>query len=92
MATQMQKDAVGDKAKRVPGKDPDLYRTDPYGNEVCRHPHGLDSEKGWQIDHIKPAARGGSDDTRNLQVLHTGMNREKSDSLQKKRRHSKFNK
>ena len=44
---------------------------------------------GWEVDHIKPKARGGSDATRNLQALNTSLNREKGDSLVKKSRHSK---
>ena len=46
---------------------------------------------GWVVDHIKPIAKGGSDATVNLQALKTAVNREKSDSLQKKSRHSKSN-
>ena len=34
---------------------------------------------GWEIDHIKPVARGGSDDLSNLQPLYWETNRNKGD-------------
>lgn len=71
------------------GKDPDLYRKDPFGNPMYRHSHGKDSEMGWDVDHITPKARGGSDETRNLQALNSSINRGKGDTLQKKSGHSK---
>ena len=43
---------------------------------------------GWEIDHIKPTARGGSDSIRNKQALKTSVNREKGDSLVKRSRHN----
>lgn len=46
------------------------------------------TEKGWEIDHITPKARGGSDATVNLQALNTRLNRQKGDSLKKRSRHS----
>ena len=82
------KDAVWNKARIIRGKDPGKYRKDPYGNEMYYESYGLDSEKGWEIDHIKPKARGGSDSTVNLQALNTRTNRQKGDSLKKRSRHS----
>jgi len=82
------RDKVWDKAKPVRGKDPDKYRQDPYGNVLHYDSYGKDSGMGWEIDHIKPAARGGSDATRNLQALKTSVNRDKGDSLVKRSRHS----
>ena len=37
---------------------------------------------GWEIDHIKPAAKGGTDDLSNLQPLQSGANAEKGDTWQ----------
>lgn len=82
------RDKVWNKAKPVRGKDPTKYRQDPYGNTLSYDSYGKNSKMGWEIDHIKPAARGGSDAIRNLQALKTSVNREKSDSLVKKSRHS----
>jgi 5-methylcytosine-specific restriction endonuclease McrA len=80
--------AVFNNAKPVRGYDSNLYRQDPYGNVIYKHSHGKNSEMGWEIDHIKPRARGGSDDIVNLQALKTEVNRIKSDSLVKKSRHN----
>ncbi len=92
MATQDQIDKAWNSAKPVRGKDPDKYRQDPYGSLMRRESYGKDSELGWEVDHIVPESRGGSDATRNLQALNTRVNREKGDSLVKKSRHSKHNK
>ena len=89
MATEEQKEKVWNNAQTVRGKDPDLYRKDPYGNVMYKHSHGKASEMGWDVDHIIPASRGGSDATRNLQALNTTVNRSKGDTLVKKSRHSK---
>ena len=92
MVTKAQKQSVWDKAKKVRGKDPEKYRQDPYGNTMYFDSHGMDSDMGWDVDHIKPKAKGGSDSTRNLQALNSSVNRSKGDSLKKKSRHSKSNK
>jgi 5-methylcytosine-specific restriction endonuclease McrA len=80
-------EVVWNKAATIRGKDPDLYRKDPYGNELYKHSYGKNSIMGWQVDHIKPQSHGGSHDIRNLQALQTQKNREKSDSLKKASRH-----
>lgn len=77
------------KAVKVIGKDPSLYRKDPYGNVMYKHSHGKSTKMGWDIDHIKPKSRGGSDCMRNLQALNSSVNRSKGNSLKKKSRHSK---
>ena len=82
-------DQVWDKAKTVRGKDPNKYRQDPYGNLLYKSSQGKSSEMGWQIDHIKPKSKGGSDHIRNLQALNSKINMSKGNSLKKKSRHSK---
>lgn len=89
MATKIQREKVWEKAPTVRGKDPNLYRKDPYENIMYKHSHGMASKMGWDIDHIKPASRGGSDATRNLQALNTSVNRSKGNTLVKRSRHSK---
>lgn len=88
MPTKEEIDKVWEKAKPVRGEDASKYRQDPYGNKICWDSFGKNTETGWEIDHIKPSARGGSDNLRNLQALKTSVNREKGDSLVKKSRHN----
>ena len=92
MATKEQKEKTWNNAKLIRGKDKDVYRQDPYGNTMYKPSHGKSSAMGWDVDHIKPQAQGGSDATRNLQALNSSVNRSKGDSLVKKSRHSKGNK
>ena len=92
MATKDQQEKAWEKAKKVRGKDPNLYRQDPYGNLMYKPSYGKDSSMGWEVDHIKPKSQGGSGSTRNIQALNTKVNKEKGDSLVKKSRHSKSNK
>ena len=40
MANETKKDAVWDKAKKIRGKDPELYRQDPYGSAMYKPSHG----------------------------------------------------
>jgi 5-methylcytosine-specific restriction endonuclease McrA len=76
------------KAKEVRGKDSKLYRQDPYGKVIYLHSHGKSTKMGWDVDHIIPLQRGGSDDIRNKQALSTHINRSKQDTLVKKSRHN----
>nr|WP_299752405.1 HNH endonuclease signature motif containing protein [uncultured Tateyamaria sp.] len=45
---------------------------------------------GWQVDHIKPTSKGGSDSRRNLQALQTAANRRKSDKIPAKSKRRSF--
>ena len=87
-----QKDKVWSSSKVVKGKNPDKYRQDPYGNTMYKDSYGKSSNMGWDIDHIKPQSKGGSDAMRNLQALNASVNKSKGNSLVKKSRHSKNNK
>ena len=92
MVTKDQKEQVWEKAKKIKGKDPDKYRQDSYGNPIYKPSYGKSSEMGWEVDHIKPRSKGGSDNIRNLQALNVAVNRSKGDDQRKKSRHSKSNK
>ncbi len=92
MVSKKTKDSVWGLAKIIKGKDPKKYRKDPNGNEIYYSSYGKNSEKGWDVDHIKPKSRGGSDAIRNLQALKASVNRSKGNSLKKKSRHSISNK
>ncbi|MEM7241817.1 MAG: HNH endonuclease signature motif containing protein [Pseudomonadota bacterium] len=41
---------------------------------------------GWEVDHIVPKSKGGSNKRRNLQALQTEANRKKSDKIPRTRR------
>lgn len=71
-------DEIWERAKKISGKDPDLYRRDPVGNEIYKPSYGKNSEKGWEVDHKKPLDKGGTDNLKNLQPLQTEENKEKS--------------
>ena len=73
-----------EKAMPIPGMDPAKFRKDAYGNTLSYDQYGMNCDMGWDIDHIEPASRGGSDDIQNLQALKTSVNRQKGDRLVRK--------
>ena len=79
MVSKTNRDKAWNKASKVRGKNPDLYRRDSKGNELYKPSYGKQGPKSWEIDHKKPKAKGGSDSQRNLQILQTKANRRKSD-------------
>lgn len=75
-------------AKPIRGQDSSKYRQDPYGNKISLANYGnYNKRTGWEIDHIRPASRGGSNSMQNLQALSCDINRSKGNSLVKKSRH-----
>ncbi len=77
--TKEQLDHIWDKGQPIRGKDPDLYRKDIYGNEMYKPSYGKTSEKGWEVDHSKPQAKGGTEHLNNLQPMNSSANRSKGD-------------
>lgn len=73
------KDDVWDKASKIRGKDSSLYRKDKFGNTMYYPSYGKNSGMGWEVDHSKPRAAGGTDHLNNLQALNTQANRSKGD-------------
>ena len=77
--TESRLDQICDKGQTIRGKNPDLYRKDIYGNVMYRHSYGKTSEKGWNVDHSKPQAKGRTDHLNNLQPMNTIANCRKND-------------
>ena len=69
------------KATPRPGQDSSVWRRDRCGIPIKRDAHGnTKSPNAWEIDHIKPVAKGGTDDLSNLQPLQWELNRDKGDT------------
>ncbi len=80
--SEEQKLVAWQKATVVPGYNSANYRKDRYGAWIKWGDYGNTSSKwGWEVDHIYPVSRGGTDNPDNLQALHWKNNRAKGDSI-----------
>jgi hypothetical protein len=57
------------------------FSLDPCNAYMKRDLYGKTERFGWEIDHIVPVAKGGTDDLANLQPLMWENNRSKGDSF-----------
>ena len=63
----------------LPNYDPAVWRKDACGWPIKRSEYGTETQYGWEIDHIQPVSRGGTDHLANLQPLQWKNNRHKGD-------------
>jgi HNH endonuclease len=74
------KRSVWNKGTVILGYDPNVWRRDICGHAIKYTDHGAEGDYGWEIDHIYPKAKGGTDDLANLQPLWWSNNRSKGDT------------
>ncbi len=74
------KDQVWNKGKIIPEIDPNYRRKDICETIIQKSAYGdIGSKFGWEIDHIQPVSKNGSDNINNLQPLYWETNRDKAD-------------
>ena len=71
---------VWEKATKQPNNNPDVFRKDYAGAWIRRDDYGKrDKPYGWEIDHIRPASKGGDDVISNARPLHWKNNASRQD-------------
>jgi len=75
-------EAVWNKGIVVEGINPSMFRKDYAGAMMMRKAYGhRDHSMGWEIDHLVPKSKGGSDDIDNLMPIQWENNLIKSDNF-----------
>lgn len=73
-------DKVWEKARIDKDLNPEAIRRDFCGAFIFKLDYGETTQHGWEIDHIKPVSKNGTDDLDNLQSLQWENNRHKADN------------
>lgn len=74
------RDAVWYRTPTAGDEDPRQFRRDALGNLLRYEEFEKRTEHGWEIDHVRPVSRGGTDALENLQALHWRANRDKAEA------------
>ncbi len=61
--------------------DTNHYRQDACNAWIDKTQYGKENDLGWEIDHILPVAKDGTDNTINLRPMHWKNNRSKGDDF-----------
>jgi CRISPR/Cas system Type II protein with McrA/HNH and RuvC-like nuclease domain len=72
-------DKVWEKGIKIEGVKSSSLRKDKCGVVIAKIHYGDMVDYGWEIDHIKPISKGGTDSLSNLQPLFWENNRYKKD-------------
>ena len=80
------KDAVWKKGKKIQDMDPNEFRKCNISNNIIRYSHYGDNNSvyNWDIDHIIPKSKNGSNDISNLQPVSSSKNRSMGNSIKNK--------
>lgn len=70
---------VWEKARVIEGYDDTRYRKDACGAWIMWDKYGMNHNFGWEIDHIYPKEKGGTDVLENLRPLQHQNNASKAD-------------
>lgn len=74
--TEEELDVIFSKGKVSSIFSPPEYRVDDYGNLMKRDKYGdINSQLGWEVDHILPIFNGGTNIFSNLRPLNISKNR-----------------
>ena len=72
---------IWNSAKTIDGVDKSEWRKDACDAWINRNQYGQETSYGWEIDHILPESKGGTDHTSNLRPMQWQNNRSKGDDF-----------